>query len=355
MEKNLKTQGFYLVDVDVVALNNAGKNTLSNFDNGVATKTIIKNGRTYVYVSGQAVRYWWRNTLQRNFGWHLSPVIREDKVAITNANPLEYKDDDIFGYMRAATDEVEGKDGKKKKKKQNITVTRVSPLQNSVLVSVSAVRPVENWSSMARQEGDSVPYGKQEYSAIMKGMFSLDLNMVGTFSDYNKTGYKNLSESLRQEALDKYGCTEVDDEFARGKTLVRLPFEKRLARAKDTIAALKTLAGGAMQTNNMGDVTPKFIILTTTNTGNHPFSHVVTSTGERDEFAKFNGTALREVLNEYKETFMGKVYIGRRAGFFDDYDEDLKKIQEEYKDLVEYGPVNSMIDGYCEQLKLQLK
>ena len=34
---------------------------------------------------------------------------------------------------------------------------------------------------MARQEGDSVPYGKQEYSAVMKGMFSLDLNQVGTF------------------------------------------------------------------------------------------------------------------------------------------------------------------------------
>lgn len=183
MEQNLKTQGFYLVDVDVVALNNAGKSVLSNFENGVATKTISKNGRTYVYVSGQAVRFWWRNTLQKNLKWNLSPIIREDKVAYTNANPLKYADDDVFGYMRAATEEIE-KDGKKKK--QNITVTRVSPLQNSVLVSASSVRPVENWSSMARQEGDSVPYGKQEYSAIMKGMFCLDLNMVGTFSDYNK-------------------------------------------------------------------------------------------------------------------------------------------------------------------------
>lgn len=63
--KNLKTQGFILIDVDVVALNNAGKNTQSNFDNAVATKTIRKNGRNYVYVSGQAWRYWWRDTLQK--------------------------------------------------------------------------------------------------------------------------------------------------------------------------------------------------------------------------------------------------------------------------------------------------
>ena len=33
--ENLKTQGFVLLDVDVVALNNAGKNTTSNFDNAV--------------------------------------------------------------------------------------------------------------------------------------------------------------------------------------------------------------------------------------------------------------------------------------------------------------------------------
>jgi len=352
MEQNLKTQGFYLIDVDVVALNNSGKSVLSNFDNGVATKTISKNGRSYVYVSGQAVRYWWRNTLQKNQKWTLSPIIREDKVAYTNANPLIFADDDVFGYMRAAAEEVE-KDGKKKK--QNITVTRVSPLQNSVLVSASSVRPVENWSSMARQEGDSVPYGKQEYSAIMKGMFSLDLNMVGTFSDYNKTGYKNLSESLRKEALDNCNAEEIEDSFVDGKKLVRLPYDVRVKRATDTIAALKTIAGGAMQTSNMGDVTPKFIILATSNTGNHPFSHIVTSAGEREEFVVFNDKALREVLNEYRVTFKGKVFIGRRAGFFDDYDEKLQEIQKDYSDFVEYGPVNAMIDAYCVQLKEQMK
>ena len=352
MEQNLKTQGFYLIDVDVVALNNSGKSVLSNFDNGVATKTISKNGRSYVYVSGQAVRYWWRNTLQKNQKWTLSPIIREDKVAYTNANPLIFADDDVFGYMRAAAEEVE-KDGKKKK--QNITVTRVSPLQNSVLVSASSVRPVENWSSMARQEGDSVPYGKQEYSAIMKGMFSLDLNMVGTFSDYNKTGYKNLSESLRKEALDNCNAEEIEDSFVDGKKLVRLPYDVRVKRATDTIASLKTIAGGAMQTSNMGDVTPKFIILATSNTGNHPFSHIVTSAGEREEFVVFNDKALREVLNEYRVTFKGKVFIGRRAGFFDDYDEKLQEIQKDYSDFVEYGPVNAMIDAYCVQLKEQMK
>lgn len=212
--KNLKTQGFVLLDVDVVALNNAGKSTSTLNDNGVATKTIIKNGRTYVYVSGQAWRYWWREALQKNCGWVLSPVIRDSKVAYTNADPITYPDDDVFGYMRAATEIV--KDNKGKEKKENITVTRVSPLRNSAIVSVASVSLAENWSSMARQEGDSVPYTKQEYSAVMKGMFSLDLSMIGTFSNYNKTGYMNLSDTLKKEAIEK-GGVEIEDPFIRNK------------------------------------------------------------------------------------------------------------------------------------------
>ncbi|WP_455587646.1 type I-B CRISPR-associated protein Cas7/Cst2/DevR [Bacteroides sp.] len=352
MNNNLKTQGYCLIDVDVVALNNAGKNIMSNFDNAVATKSIIKNGRSYTYVSGQAFRYWWRDALQKNCGWKLSPVVREDKIAYTNANPLEYPDDDVFGYMRAASEETT--DEKGKKKKVNVTVTRISPLKNSAIVSACAVRPVENWSSMARQEGDSVPYGKQEYSAIMKGMFSLDLNMIGTFSNYNKTGYQNLSQKLKETAIEN-GCTEIEDPFVTGQKLVQLPLNIRIQRATDTIKALKNISGGAMQTNNMGDVTPKFIILASTDSGNHPFSHIVSSYGDRDEMVKLNIDALKEVFDEYKDNFIGKIFIGRRKGFFDEYDEDLEKLQQTYQDLVVYGPVNAMIDAYCGQLTNQMK
>ena len=347
----MNTQGLLLIDVDAAALNNAGKNTMSNFDNAVKTKSIFKNGNSYVYVSGQAWRNWWRNTLQKNQNWELSPVTREDKIAFTDANPVKYPDDDVFGYMRAATDIV--KDDKGKEKKVNMTVTRVSPLKNSVLVSVSSVRPVENWSSMARQEGDSVPYAKQEYSAVMKGMFSLDLDMVGTFSNYNKTGFKNLSDKLKEEALAVNGSEEIPDPFIEKQTLVRLPKARRIQRATDTIKALKNISGGAMQTNNMADVTPKFIILATTKTGNHPFSHVVKSEGNNDEKAVLNISGLKEVIEDYKHDFVGKIYIGKRSGFFDDDNQDLENFAKE-NDLVCYGPVNQIIDKYIEELKEQL-
>ena len=350
--KNMKVQGFILLDVDVVTLNNAGKSTSTLNDNGVATKTIIKNGRKYVYVSGQAWRYWWREALQKNQAWKLSPITREAKIAFTNANPIEYADDDMFGYMRAATEKI--KDEKGKEKNVNITVTRISPLKNSAIISVASTSPTENWSSMSRQEGDAVPYSKQEYSAIMKGMFSIDINMVSTFSNYNRTGYMNLSQKLREEAMAN-GATEIEDSFVEKQKLIRLPKEIREKRIIDTIQALKYISGGAMQTNNMGDVTPKFIILATTNTGNHPFTHIASSKGDWDEMAWLNIEGIKEVLNEYKDTFVGKVFIGKRIGFMDDDSDSLKALANEYKGLVVYGAVNEIIDAYCSQVQTQLK
>lgn len=351
---NLKTQGFILLDVDVVALNNAGKSTTSNFDNAVATKKISKNGKIFTYVSGQAWRYWWRDTLQKNHGWLLSPITRDSKIAFTDANPIVYADDDIFGYMKAVKEEITGEDGKKKK--VDATVTRTSPLKNSAIISVGAVRTAENWSSMARQEGDSVPYSKEEYSAIMKGMFSFDLTQVGTFATYNKTGFKNLTETLKIEAL-KSGAKEIDDAFVKDRKgnpqkLIRLDKTIRQKRIIETLKALKTISGGAMQTDNMGDVTPKFIILVTTTTGNHPFSHIVKNDGINNDKVLLNIKGIQEVLKDYEQEFVGTVYIGKRSGFMDEYQEELESLQSE---KVRYTSVNQAIDSYCEQLATQLQ
>jgi len=360
---NLKTQGFVLLDVDVVALNNAGKNSASNFDNAVATKKIYKNGRAYTYVSGQAWRYWWRETLKLNHKWNLSPITRDNKIAFTEADPFTYADDDIFGYMKAAKDikrdengnPILGKNGKEEK--EDVTVTRISPLKNSAIISVASSRIAENWSSMARQEGASVPYSKEEYSAIMKGMFSIDLFQIGTFATYNKTGFKNLTEKAKKEAFEK-GITEIDDPYVKTKDgafqkLIQLPKSIRQKRVLDVLAALKTISGGAMQTNNMTDVTPKFIVLATMASGNHPFSHIVKSDGISNEKVLLNIEGLKEVLNDYKEQFQGVIFIGKRSGFLDEYDVELKALEKEFSN-VKVLTINQAIDQYCDQVIIQM-
>lgn len=362
--KNLKTQGFVLIDVDVAALNNAGKSTSTNLDNGVATKKIRKNGQSYVYVSGQAWRYWWRDTLQKTSGWEVSPITREKKIAFTAADPIQYPDDDVFGYMKAAKAEVVDKNGEVvtsnngKPKMENVTVTRISPLKNSALVAVTATQTVENWSSMTRQDGDAVPYTKEEYSTIMKGMFAIDLEQVGTFADYNKTGFKNLTSALKKTALDG-DATEIKDPFvkqANGEAhkLVRMAKATRTKRILDTIKALKFISGGAMQTNNMADVTPKFIILSTMSTGNHPFSHVAVNSGSFNQSFVLNIEGLKEVLKDYKEQFEGKIYIGTRSGFLDAEDTaNLQKLAADNERVI-FSSINETIDSYCEALEKQI-
>lgn len=341
---NLKTQGFIILDVDVAALNNAGKSTSSQFDNAVATKKIRKGNENYIYVSGQAWRYWWRNTLEKSFNWNLSPIIRDKSIAYTSVNPILYPDDDIFGYMRAAN-----------KKKNLETVTRISPLKNSAIISVAATSVASHWSSMARHEGDSVPYAKEEYSAVMKGMFSLDLEQVGTFANYNKTGFKNLTDELQQSALEN-GATEITDPFVKNTKgeahkLIRLDKSTRTKRVTSTLQALKVISGGAMQTNNLADVTPKFIVLSTMSSGNHPFSHIFTASGAYKQTPTFNLDGLKEVVEDYSDQFQGTIYIGVRSGFLDKEDyNSLKKYTDELPNI-QLSSVNKAIDSYCSDVE----
>lgn len=360
-------QGYFLIDVDVAALNNAGTSTEKNVENGIATKKIYKQGKTHVYVAGQALGYWWRTTLQKNT-WETSPLVRDNKAIFTAANPIVYADDDVFAYMKATKDFVHDDDGivvmeKDKPKKEDVTVTRISPLKTSAIISAAAVSIAKNFSVMARQEGNPAPYTKEEYSAIMKCQFSLDLAAVGTFSNYNRAGYKNLSEKLKTEALEA-GCKEIDDPFetdAKGnpRKLIRMPKDVRISRITDTLQALKILSGGAMQTNNMADVTPKFIILSTMVTGNHPFSHIVgqmSNVGDFENVAFLNFEALKEVLKDYNKYFRGTVFIGKRKGFWDEYESELKALEEPVAGVptVKFGTIGETIDAYCKQVEEQL-
>jgi len=345
-------QGFILIDVDVAALNNAGKDTTTTLENAVATKKIIKAGKTYPYVSGQAWRYWWRETLKTNFKWTMSPVIREKKIAFTEANPISYGDDDLFGYMRAAKEETT--DEKGKTKSENVTLTRVSPLKNSVFMAVSPTAIVQNWSAMTRQEGDAVPYGKDEYCAVMKGMFSIALEQVGTFSAMERTGFKNLNDTLKKLAMENQAM-EIDDPFAQAKDgnpikLFRLPREVRLQRVKDALLALEVLNGGAMQTCNLADVTPKLIVLTTLNSGNHLFSHLA-----KDDLGKpvFSLDALKQVVKDYSERIMGNVYIGRRMGFMDELEGKFQEYSQKETKIF-YGSINEAIRGYVQEVEQQI-
>ena len=417
--KNYFVQSAILIDVDGASLNNWGKDNTNSqgTDNATAIKKVFKNGRMYAVVAGQAWRYWWRESLGLN-GWNLSPITRDDKVAYTDVNPLDYADDDVFGYMRALNEKIKDlvediekelredkkeeienikKEKNKVKKEQlnkelyesihksvlgnevivsiakeknidieivstllfknlpkkstkqddykiDMSVTRVSPLKNSILSSVTPIKLINEFSTMARQEGDAVPYEKQSYSTVLKGMFSLDLDQVGTFTKVNRSGFKNVTDITYDKVLEN--GSEVDDLINPNIKRARLDNKIRLERAKDTILALKTIAGGAKRTTNYVSVKPDFIILAVLKGGNNIFDNIAV---EEDGRATLSIKALKEAIEDNKEYLRSDVYIGKASGFMDDV--SLSLVDDEIEGIKIYtGSINKTIDAFTKTL-----
>lgn len=354
--KNYFVHSSILIDVDGASLNNWGKDGTNSqgTDNATAVKKVNKNGRWYAVVAGQAWRYWWRESLGLN-GWSLSPITRDKKVAFTEANPIEYADDDVFGYMRASKGEEIDEDGnivleeKGKNKGQpkmiDVSVTRISPLKNSILTSVTPIKLINEFSTMARQDGDAVPYEKQSYSTVLKGMFSLDLDQIGTFTKTNRSGYKNITDVTYQQIISD-GGTEVEDLINPNIKRARMNNDARKQRAKDTLLALKTIAGGAKRTTNYASVKPDFIVLAVLKGGNNIFDNIAV---EEDGRATLSVKALEEAINDNKEYFRSDVYIGKATGFMDDVilkEEPINGID------IKVGSINTMVDEFVKILDI---
>ncbi|MXZ00047.1 type I-B CRISPR-associated protein Cas7/Cst2/DevR [Candidatus Poribacteria bacterium] len=326
--------GLTLIDAPYSALNNAGTEASQATENIVAVKKLQKGP----YVSGQAWRNRWRTTLEQEFkDWQNTPIEREKKIAFTAADPVTYDDDDVFGYMRAQS-EMQGK------KKVNVTVTRVSPLKCSPLISIEPQTPTNDFGVMARQEGDPVPYEHQFYACVLQGIFSLDLTAVGTFSDINKTGHKNIAASYVSKVQDA-GGTQVGE-----NPVWTLPKETRVRRCRQTLEALPILSGGAKLTSHLTDVTPKLIILSVLDGGNHPFMNLMV---ERNGVGELSIDALREVIDDYADRFCDAVYIGRRKGFMDGLDQELSELvnDQNIKRKVVYDSPNKVIAQLAEKLE----
>jgi CRISPR-associated protein Cst2 len=99
--------GTFLIQADGAFLNGAGLG--EGEDRNVTIPKTFSDGRNRVpYVSAQAWKRWLRTTAVQEAGWPPSepqaigwnPKGNVNKVA-PQLNPVEFPEDDIFGYMRA--------------------------------------------------------------------------------------------------------------------------------------------------------------------------------------------------------------------------------------------------------------
>ena len=354
--------GMLLIDAPHSALNMLGTDESLPDRNVMRVKKFRRGKYQYVYVSPQAWRFWWRSTLERQFKWNLSPLhkVEGKNQVYTEADPVTYSDDDVFGYMRAINE-------KRGNKKFNATVTRISPLKNTPLISMfpdrSSVTVDEGYASR-HKDGDPVPYQSEFYSTILKGAFSLDLDSVGKFLVIERAGYKNLltieeipdefeeikSRYLKmQEKIKEKEGTIKNDEWVLNKNI-------RKNRASETIKALKYLFGGAKLTEYLTDITPKFIILGMFEGGINPFiSNIIYE--EKGDIVLDSDAIIERVKEFYELLAPKKIFIGKDAGFMKEWQSKLEEIkktlesEKEKKVMVELTSVGDAIDRFANEIE----
>ncbi len=310
--------GLLLVDCPASALNNAGTEPSARTDNVVAVKKIKTKSGIFPYVSAQAFRYWWRQALLDVAGWTASPIFREEKIAYTDANPIDYAEDDIFGYMRAQSTKTEAVAARAEKGtlknatplEEKTTLTRSSVLKTSTLISIAASEPAQDFGVMSRHEGNPVPHEHEFYRTTLMGLFSVDLRMLGRFYHIDRTGYKHL-DAVRKEVAAKKGLKEYD-----GGRAFELPPEARKERMKQLLQGLSQIAGGAKLALHYTDVSPRLLMMAVAKGGNHLFGTAVNA--DNKGLPKLNVAALKQVAQVYKDSLKSKFHVGLVEGYLDD-------------------------------------
>jgi CRISPR-associated protein Cst2 len=305
-----------LIDAPASALNNAGAEEGARTDNTIAVKRITTRAGVYPYVSAQAVRYWLRTYLERSAPqWQAAPVFREAKIAYTDANPLRWWDDDLFGYMRAPSKRSGARSGETEENQTPVAgeITRISPLRMGTLVSIGPVKVVDDFGTMARHDGNPVPHEHQFYRATLQGLLSLDLSTAGTFFNGGRVGYRNLDEVRVKIAKEE----KLEEAAVHGQPAFRLPGGERARRVSTLIRAIGELEGGAKLTLHYTDVTPGLTVCAVVKAGNNPFARIIRPNSQGEPEILID--ALKEVLRVYKDQILSEVFVGWARGYMDDH------------------------------------
>jgi CRISPR-associated protein Cst2 len=319
--------GVFLIDCPASALNNFGAQPQlpmtqpeRRYDNWSTVKYIRTKEGFWPYVSAQAFRYWLRESLKGVEGWKPAPIFREEKIAYTDANPIAYAEDDLFGYMRAPASKKDpekawaenGLTGQEKNGKDFVTLTRVSPLKVSTLISVAPTWHLGfDYGTMSRGEGDPVPHVHEFYRTTLVGLFSVDLRMMGRFYHVDRTGFRHL-DSVRKGLAEEKKLASYDN----GKAF-ELSLQERAARLKQLLEGLSRITGGAKQALHYTDVAPKLVLLGVAKGGNHLFGNAI---GPKKDTGtpKIQGHALSEVARVFKDDLLSGFYAGLAQGYLDE-------------------------------------
>ncbi len=193
--------GTFLIQADGAFLNGAGLG--EGEDRNVTIPKTFRDGRNEVpYVSAQAWKRWLRTTAIQEAAWPASepqaigwnPKGNVNKIA-GQLNPVDFPEDDIFGYMRAQEGQGrrrapghEDEEGEEEPAERGKAVMRASPFAASLLVSLRSA----GWRG---EDQGFVHLTKYDANALAKAEVERFLESVsGKKPDKKKDPWKRLDE-----------------------------------------------------------------------------------------------------------------------------------------------------------------
>jgi len=293
--------GRMFVDVGyIMKVNINNLNSSENPGNLVLLKKLQNmNGEYFAYVSGQAFRYYMKQTLMQ-MGVELTKLDNKGEFIIESNAPKSEKerykyilqnhmDLDLFGFMEA------------KKGSEKMALRRWSPVKVSPLISVFPWKGETDLLTQKKEgRGELV---KVEVNAFnfMRGTTIINVDEVGSYVD-----------DLNWEIEDVIGP------------------EERKERIGKLLDAIKNLNGGGKIARLLDDLTPKFIIIAKQSAATPIFLNSL-SVNEENEL---NVGLIRETLSNYDDIIKDYV-IGLRGGIFANEQEIREAFGEKVKSVKE--------------------
>ena len=283
---------------------------------------------SFSYLSGQFIKAKIKEVLIEE-GEELSkPEIIQVKdkknTPTTSCNPFEYLDDDLFGYMNVIDSNVHINPG----------TTRVAPFKISYFLGKEgdlskdfAVK--QNGAITKDKKLTTMPLDDNNRyfaSTSYSGCFSLDVNMAGRFFKGSTAGFKNIAEVFPFDRYTDKIVKNNSDEFE-----IVLTDDIRKERIQTLLKSLPLLSGGARLSTVYADLSPKFIVLCVTDSGNHLFQEIA------NVYEHFNLNSLMESVNDFKENIKSDIYIALKQGFLDSKRSEIKKALDDFNDQAKNG------------------
>ncbi|NIA10615.1 MAG: DevR family CRISPR-associated autoregulator [Nitrospiraceae bacterium] len=317
--------GTFLVSAHGAFLNGAGIDTSGEDRTSVIPKQFSDGKYRVPYVSAQAWRHWLRDTLIEETGWQKS-TLRAIKLSAKGTtskisgelDPINYPEDDLFGYMRAE----EGQGRTKKPKEESTSegtqkgtkvkaLIRASPFMSSILVSLRKF----GWKGKDEgfvhlEEGTPVPYSTVFYNTNLQAIFGLDMTRSGVFR--NVGDRIELREDLIKPGMESGKLKEREEniyELSDSNT--------SKIRAGELLHAISVLRGGAKQAAFATDVSPKVLILAGLDCGNLIFNNLFEDNPDQaaSDGPIIKVDTLKEIASDYADRLVTPVYIGIRKGY----------------------------------------